>query len=86
MCDFTKQCLELKKYLNEKTPEAKVECIQSASRGAFEVKINDTLVHSKLQTVALPVFEDVAENVKNCFNGKEMKPVTQQKITDCCIS
>lgn len=86
VCDFTKQCQELKNFLNENIPEATVSCTKSASRGAFEVKINDTLVHSKLQTIAFPLFEDVAENVKNCLEGKELKPVTQQKITDCCIS
>lgn len=86
VCDFTRQCNELKKFLNEKIPEAKVSCIRSQSRGAFEVKINDNLVHSKLQTVAFPVYEDVADNVKNCLEGKALKTVAQQKITDCCIS
>lgn len=50
------------------------------------MKINDQLVHSKLQTIAFPVFEDVAEQVKNCIEGKEVKVVREQKITDCCIS
>jgi len=86
VCDFTRQCLELKKFLNENVPEAKVNCIKSTSRGAFEVKINDKLVHSKLQTIAFPVFSDVSENVKNCQDGKELKIVAQQKITDCCLS
>lgn len=86
MCDFTKQCDDLKKFLNEKVPTANVICERSKQRGSFEVTINDTLVHSKLQTIAFPVYEDVAENVKNCMEGKEMKAVSQQKITDCCIS
>ncbi|KAG5669105.1 hypothetical protein PVAND_017002 [Polypedilum vanderplanki] len=84
VCDFTRQCKELKEFLNKTVPEAKVECVVGR-RGSFEVKINENLVHSKLQTLALPVYEDVAENVKNCREGKEIKIVEQQKITDCCI-
>ena len=64
---------------------SKVSCL-AGRRGSFEVKINDVLVHSKLQTIAFPVHEDIADNVKNCFEGKELRPVAQQKITDCCIS
>jgi selenoprotein W-related protein len=86
VCDFTRECAELKKFLNETVPDAKVSCIKSKSRGSFEVKINDVLVHSKMQTIAFPVYEDVAENVRNCQQGKAMKIVAQQKITDCCIS
>lgn len=75
----------MKEFLNAKVPAAKVTCT-TGRRGSFEVTINDTLVHSKLQSIAFPVFEDVAENVTNCMDGKELKVVSQQKITDCCIS
>jgi selenoprotein W-related protein len=84
VCDFKRQCHELKEFLNKTIPEAKVEC-KTGRRGSFEVTINETLVHSKMQTLAFPVYEDVAENVRNCMEGKEMKVVQQQKITDCCI-
>lgn len=84
VCDFKRQCQELKEFLNKTVPEAKVAC-NIGRRGSFEVKINETLVHSKLQTLAFPVYEDVVENVKNCKEGKEMKVVEQQKITDCCL-
>lgn len=86
VCDFTRQCDELKRFLKEQVPSANVICQKSNVRGSFEVKINDKLVHSKLQSIAFPVYEDVAENVKNCIEGKEMKTVREQKITDCCIS
>lgn len=86
VCDFSKQCLELKNFLNQKVPEVKVNCMKSASRGAFEVKINNTLIHSKLSSIAFPVYEDVADNAKNCLEGKELKEVKQQQITDCSIS
>lgn len=85
VCDSSRQCEELKIFLTKTIPEVKVSCKKSKSRGAFEVKINDVLVHSKLQTIAFPVYEDIAENVQNCIKGEELKPVAQQKITDCCL-
>lgn len=75
----------MKKFLAENCPDAQVEC-KTGRRGSFEVTINDVLVHSKLQTIAFPEFQDVAENVKSAKEGKELIPVKQQKITDCCIS
>lgn len=84
VCDFKRQCQELKEFLNKTIPEAKVEC-KIGRRGSFEVTINETLVHSKMQTLAFPVYDDVAANVRNCLEGKEMKAVQQQKITDCSV-
>lgn len=54
--------------------------------GSFEVQINDTLVHSKLASLAFPDYEDVAKNVELARNGEilHMK-VKEQPITDCCI-
>ena len=80
VCDFKRRCLELKDFLNKTVPGAKVAC-NIGRRGSFEVKINDTLVHSKIQTLAFPVYEDV----KSCMEGREMKKVQEQKITDCCV-
>jgi selenoprotein W-related protein len=84
VCDFTQECHELKEFLNKTVPDARVEC-STGRRGSFEVTINDTLVHSKLQTLAFPVHEDVAENVRSCRDGREMKAVKQQVIKDCCV-
>lgn len=50
------------------------------------MKINDILVHSKLKTLAFADHDDVAVNVKNFIEGKEVRTVKEQKITDCCIS
>jgi selenoprotein W-related protein len=85
VCDFKKECESLKKFLQDNSPESEVKC-HIGRRGSFEVKINDTLVHSKLQTLAFPEFTDVAENVRKAKDGEELIPVKQQKITDCCIS
>lgn len=85
MCDFKKECESLQKFLLENSPGSEVKC-RIGRRGSFEVTINDTLVHSKLQTLAFPEFADVAENVRKAKAGEELIPVKQQKITDCCIS
>jgi selenoprotein W-related protein len=84
VCNFTRHCQELKDFLAKTVPEAKVSC-NIGRRGSFEVKINETLVHSKMQTMAFPVYEDVAVNVKNCMEGKEVKKVKEQTIKECCV-
>lgn len=82
VCGFKRQCQELKDFLNKLIPEVKVEC-NIGRRGSFEVKINETLVHSKLKTFAFPDYDDLAENVRNCLNGKDMKvPIKQQELID----
>lgn len=50
------------------------------------MKINESLVHSKLQSLVFPDPVDLAENVNNCIQGKEVKTVKEQPIKDCCIS
>lgn len=50
------------------------------------MKINDILVHSKLKTMAFADHDDLALSIKNFMEGKEVKTVKEQKITDCCIS
>lgn len=85
VCDFTRQCNDLKEFLNKTVPDVQVSCA-TGRRGSFEVKINDILVHSKLKTIAFPDHDDVALNVKNFIDGKDVKIVKEQKITDCCIS
>ncbi|CAO1406425.1 unnamed protein product [Diamesa hyperborea] len=84
VCDFTRQCQDLKTFLNEQVPEAKVSC-NIGRRGAFEVKINETLVHSKIQQLAFPDNQDVAEQVKNSLQGKEIRQVKEKPITECLI-
>lgn len=65
-------------------PGTEVSC-QIGRRGAFEVKINDQLVHSKLSNLAFPNYDDVARNVKNAVDGKPLGMVAEQPITDCTI-
>lgn len=53
--------------------------------GSFEVHINDTLIHSKLASMAFPKYEDVAENVKMVSEGHTPKKCQEQPITDCVL-
>lgn len=54
--------------------------------GSFEVQINDTIVHSKLASLAFPDYKDVARNVELAKAGEPLTmKVKEQPITDCCI-
>lgn len=53
--------------------------------GAFEVQVNDTLVHSKLSNLAFPDYNDVARNIRLATDGKPVEKVKEQPITDCTI-
>lgn len=66
-------------------PEAKVTCTEGR-RGSFEVQINGQLVHSKLSTMAFPMYNEIALNSQRALEGKEFKQVSEQPITSCSIS
>lgn len=54
--------------------------------GAFEIKINDSPVYSKLQTLAFPDYENVKQVIADVHSGGAPKPITkQQPITDCSV-
>lgn len=53
--------------------------------GAFEVQVNETLVHSKLSNLAFPDYNDVARNVRLAAEGKPVERAKEQPITDCTI-
>lgn len=53
--------------------------------GSFEVQINDTLVHSKLSSLAFPNYDDVIANVQKAAQGQPVNKVKEQPITDCVI-
>lgn len=54
-------------------------------KGAFEVQINETLVHSKLASLAFPAAEDVIANVKNAEDGRPVTKCREKPIKDCVI-
>uniref|UniRef100_A0A0K8TNU5 Migration and invasion enhancer 1 n=1 Tax=Tabanus bromius TaxID=304241 RepID=A0A0K8TNU5_TABBR len=83
VCNYKRKCQELAQTVKSLCPDIDVHCHQGR-RGSFEVTINDTLVHSKLQSMAFPDFQDVAQTVKDVDDGKKSPTsVSQQPITDC---
>lgn len=48
--------------------------------------LNDKLIYSKLQTKALPNYEEVAEVVNNVYNGDEPRIIKGQQPINCIVS
>ncbi|XP_310527.5 migration and invasion enhancer 1 [Anopheles gambiae] len=84
VCNSKPQCLELAALIREQIPEAEVVC-RTGRRGSFEVQINDTLVHSKLGSLAFPRYEEVVQNVRKARDGLPVARVAEQPITDCVL-
>lgn len=82
MCDLKKKCEDLKGFINTAVPNATVNCIQGP-QGAFEIKINDHLIYSKINKKTYPEVDDIVENVKNVSENRPMKPVRPTK--DECV-
>lgn len=59
-----------------------ITCISAS----FEVRVNDELVHSKLQTMAFPDFNEVTELVKDVSRGKSINKIQKHQSIDCVIS
>ncbi|XP_055371490.1 migration and invasion enhancer 1 [Condylostylus longicornis] len=84
-CNFEKQCHEISEVIKSRSPDASVNC-HKGRQGAFEVKIDDELVYSKIQRVAFPDYSSVADNVQRAAEGKTLEKIQEQKINDCCLS
>ncbi|XP_058060046.1 migration and invasion enhancer 1 [Anopheles bellator] len=84
VCNSEPQCLQLAGLIRASVPEAEVEC-RTGRRGSFEVYINDTLVHSKLNSLAFPDYADVLERVRDAHNGLPVRQAAAQPITDCVV-
>ncbi|XP_059486022.1 migration and invasion enhancer 1 [Neocloeon triangulifer] len=85
-CGHKQQFDELAEKVKEKMPWAELSG-KEGRRGSFEVTINETLVHSKLQTLAFPDYDDVVEAAKEAEQGKPVRTkLKQQVITNCSIS
>ncbi|XP_077296603.1 uncharacterized protein LOC143918540 isoform X2 [Arctopsyche grandis] len=85
MCDYGGYCLKLAKKLKETSNDFDVVCAKGR-QGSFEVVINDVPVYSKLQTMALPDYDEV---VKVAVAASEGGPITQVKVEQpitCTIS
>lgn len=85
MCDYGGRCLTLAKTIKGNTPTAKVTC-KKGRRGSFEVTVNESLIYSKLQTMALPDFEEVVNVVSNVADGGEIRQIKGEQPINCSIS
>ena len=68
----------------KKVPLAKVSGTVGR-RTSFEVKVNDTVIHSKLSVGSFPDFDEVTEIVQATLNGREPTKVTKMQSSSCSI-
>lgn len=74
----------LQNFLLQQQPDAEVVC-SKGRQGSFEVKIDDTLVHSKLKSFAFPDHDSVLENVRRAEKGLPIEKVKEQPIDNCML-
>lgn len=74
----------MSQIVQELCPGTEVIC-RTGRRGAFEVKVNEQLVHSKLSRLAFPDYKDIARNVNLAASGNPVEQIKEQPITDCSI-
>ncbi|XP_008209163.1 uncharacterized protein LOC100122087 [Nasonia vitripennis] len=84
-CGHIKQFIEMAQKIKEALPEAKISG-EPGRQASFEVRVNDELVHSKLQTMAFPDFKEVTELVKDVSQGKSINKIQKHQAIDCVIS
>ncbi|KAJ8727668.1 hypothetical protein PYW07_001787 [Mythimna separata] len=84
-CDYSGHCLTLGQTIRKITPNATVNCARGR-QGSFEVEVNDKLVYSKLKTMALPDFDEVAEVVNNVSLGEEPRLIKGEQPINCAIA
>ncbi|XP_023952641.2 migration and invasion enhancer 1 [Bicyclus anynana] len=85
VCDYGSHCLSLAKTIKSISPEAIVIC-NKGRQGSFEVVVNNKLIYSKLQTMALPDYEEVAGVVNEVQNGAEPREIKGEQPINCTIS
>ena len=75
---------DLERQVVKKVPSANVSG-KVGRRTSFEIKVNDTVIHSKLSVGSFPDLEEVAEVVKATSNGSEPTKVTKMESVFCAI-
>lgn len=75
---------DLERQICKKVPQAKVSGMVGR-RQAFEVKVNDTVIHSKLSVGSFPDFDEVTEIVCATSGGSEPTKVTKMQSSFCTI-
>ncbi|XP_030760705.1 selenoprotein W [Sitophilus oryzae] len=85
-CGYLNKYEELLKYIKDKHPNINIQG-REGRRASFEVVVNGSLVHSKLQTLAYPEYDDLCDIISESKNGEVPKRICkQQPITSCSIS
>ena len=67
---------KLKAAISKAVPDAEVNGLVGR-RTSFEVKVNDTVIHSKLATMSFPDIEETVSIVQGVNDGKEPEKVTK---------
>ena len=76
---------ELAAEIMQKIPEAQVSGIVGRMT-SFEIKVNDTVIHSKLNTMAFPDHEEVCNIVfETATKGVEPTQVSKTESNWCAI-
>ena len=70
--------------ISKNVPQAKVSGTVGRST-AFEVKVNDSVIHSKLSEGSFPDFDEVTKIVMATAAGSEPTKVTKMQSTWCII-
>ncbi|KAJ8921971.1 hypothetical protein NQ315_008608 [Exocentrus adspersus] len=85
-CGYLYKFEELVQHVKERHPTVNVNG-REGRRASFEVSVNDTLVHSKLATLAYPDYDDLSNIIEEVQEGKPIRaPCKQQPITSCIIA
>ncbi|ROT73615.1 selenoprotein W2 [Penaeus vannamei] len=66
---------ELARVIRSKVPQAEVVGAVGR-RTSFEVSIDGTLIHSKIQTMSFPDFDEVADIVSSVDSGEAVRQLT----------
>ncbi|XP_008546798.1 migration and invasion enhancer 1 [Microplitis demolitor] len=83
-CGHRKQFLEMSDLIKKDYPDVKISG-EPGKQGSFEIKINDELIYSKLQTMAFPEYNEVVDVVKEVTQGQAPRKITKQQPIDCII-
>ena len=75
---------DLERQIVKKVPTAKVSGTVGR-RTAFEIKVNDTVIHSKLSVGSFPDFDEVADIIDATSKGSEPTKVTKMQSSSCTI-
>lgn len=75
---------ELYRVVKAKVPQADIRG-SVGRRTSFEVTVDGNLIHSKLQTMAFPDYDEVADIVMQVAGGNAARQVTKTHSGSCTI-